>query len=160
MSNGDTIEVKTSKQLPFTAEQVFDAFLDPVSAGEWLFSTPTGLMVKVEISPYVGGHYTIVERRNGEDVAHTGEYTEIDRPRRLTFTFSVTGFSPNQDLVSLDFRQAEGGCHVELTHRILAQFAEFADRTEEGWTKILDGLESSLKRKQNSAKDSVAAAGI
>ena len=81
--------VQVTGQFEASPERVFDAWLNPATAGKWLFATEKGQMVRVEIDPRVGGLYTIVERRDGVDVEHTGEYLEIDRPRRLVFTFRV-----------------------------------------------------------------------
>ena len=66
----------------FSIERVFDAWLDPAKASKFLFTTPTGKMVRVEIDARVGGSFNIT-RRDGEDVEHVGTYVEIDRARRL-----------------------------------------------------------------------------
>ena len=63
-------------------ESIYDALLDPKTASKFLFATPTGTMVRAEIDPRVGGHFTFVERRDGKDVLHTGEYLELVRPLR------------------------------------------------------------------------------
>src|SRR4051794_12447991 len=94
--------VRVTRRLPFPAERVFDAWLDPKLAAQWLFATPTGQMVTAEVDPRVGGHFTFTERRAGEDVLHTGEYLEIDRPRRLVFTFGVPKYSANFDRVTVE----------------------------------------------------------
>src|SRR5436305_1640119 len=70
--------VRVIRRFNASPERIFDAWLDPVQAGKWLFATPSGKMVRVEIDARIGGLFTIVERRDGEDVKHTGEYIEMD----------------------------------------------------------------------------------
>jgi uncharacterized protein YndB with AHSA1/START domain len=135
------ITVKTSRHFDTTAERIFDAWLDPATAGRWLFATPAGQMIRVEIDPRVGGKFTIV-RRDGDDIEHVGEYLEIERPRRLVFTFGVPKFSAEFTRVTVEIVPSPQGCELTLTHEGVLQ--EWAERTQMGWEMILDGLAHNL----------------
>jgi uncharacterized protein YndB with AHSA1/START domain len=136
------VTVRVERHLDAPPERVFDAWLDPQRAGKWLFATPTGQMVRVEIDARVGGRFVFVDRRDGEDIEHTGEYFELDRPRRLAFNFRVPKFSDEPSLIRIDFAPAGTGCELKLTHE--GVFPEYAERTEQGWQEILEGLAKGL----------------
>jgi len=138
----DRVTVRVSRRFEAPAERVFDAWLDRATAGKWLFATPAGEMVAVEIDPRVGGAFTFIDRRDGEDIAHTGHYVELVRPRRLAFDFRVPKFSNEATRISIDIASAAAGCDLSLVHE--GVFPEYASRTEQGWKEILDGLERSL----------------
>ena len=124
-------------------ETVFDAWLDPKVARRFLFATPEGEMVKAEVDPKVGGRFEFVDRRpEMGDVSHVGEYREIDRPRRLAFTFAVPQYDPAETLVTLTFQPVEGGTMVTLSHTDV--LPEWRDRTVQGWTMILEALGQAL----------------
>ncbi len=99
----------------FPIERVFDAWLDPAVAREFLFATPNGTMVRFDIDARVGGLFNIT-RRDGDDVEHIGTYLEIDRPRRIVFTFGVPKFTDHMTRVSLDLKPLPTGCELTLTH--------------------------------------------
>jgi uncharacterized protein YndB with AHSA1/START domain len=134
--------VRVTHRFEASAERVFDAWLDPKTAGRWLFATATGRMVRVEIDARVGGQFVFVDRRDGEDVEHCGEYLEIDRPRRLIFTFGVPKYSSEMTRVRIDIVPRDTGCELTLTHE--GVLLEYADRTQAGWTEILRRLADNL----------------
>lgn len=134
-------QVKVSHRFSASAERVFDAWLDPARVGRWLFATPTGTVVRVELDARVGGRFVIVDRRDGEDVEHTGTYLELERPRRLVFTFGVPKYSPEFDRVTVEIAPLGSGCELTLTHEVTPQWAEGA---RGGWEGILDGLATAL----------------
>ncbi len=135
-------KVCVTRRFNASPERVFDAWLDPDKTGRWLFATPTGKMVRVEIDARVGGTFVFVDRRDGEDVEHTGEYLEIDRPRRLVFTFGVPKYSPLVTRVVIDIVPRDGGCELTLTNENVPP--DYVSRNEEGWTRILDKLAETL----------------
>ncbi len=116
-------------------ESIYDALLDPKTAGKFLFATPTGTMVRAEIDARVGGHYTFVERRDGKDVLHTGEYLELVRPLKMVFTFSVPEYSSETSTVQINLAHLGEGCELKLMNSGVPK--EFAEKTREGWAEIL-----------------------
>jgi uncharacterized protein YndB with AHSA1/START domain len=138
MTDTQTHTVRVTQRFAATAERVYDAFLAPDKAAKFLFATPTGRIVRCDIDPRVGGAFSIVDRRGGEDVAHDGTYVELERPRRIVFTFVVKKYSNEPSTVTIDIRPLPHGCELTLTHDIPAAFAAFEDRTRSGWTAILD----------------------
>lgn len=140
--SGEAMELRVSRSFRATPERVYDAFLDPVVAGQFMFATPAGEMVRVEIDARVGGRYVFVDRRDGQDIEHTGEYLELDRPRKLAFSFSAMGSEP--DRVEITIAPADEGCEVTLRHAMRPEWAEYQERTEQGWATILRGLATAL----------------
>jgi uncharacterized protein YndB with AHSA1/START domain len=143
----DPLVIVVKRRFAAPAERVFDAWLDPTSVGRWLFKTPTGEMKRVELDARVGGMFVIGEQPGDVLAEHFGRYVEIDWPRRLVFLFSISGFRDPEEVVSrvaIDIVNASSGCELTLTHEIDRKWAEYRDRTRDGWTMILDNLNSHL----------------
>lgn len=119
-------------------EKTFDAWLDPAIATKFLFATPDGEMQKVEIDAREGGKFTVIERRNGEDIEHTGIYEKLQRPDRIVFTFKVPKYSSEETRVTLDITPDGNGSQITLLHEGVPP--ENAEKTENGWTQMLNGL--------------------
>ncbi len=117
-------------------------------AARWLFATETGEMVRSEVDARVGGRFTFTDRRNGEDVEHTGEYLEIERPRRLVFTFGVPKYAKHFDRVKVEIAAREDGCELTLSHEMNPEWSEYAKGTQDGWTMIVEGLAAAIGEKR------------
>lgn len=144
MRSDSTIEVRVTRRFAATPERVFDAWLDPVGARRWLFVTPGGEMRRVEMDAREGGEWIVVERREAGDALHQGRYTTIDRPRLLAFTFSTGPDEPASPVTVRIEPRDDDGCDLALTHEMDAKWAEWADRTRQGWQRIVDGLARTL----------------
>jgi uncharacterized protein YndB with AHSA1/START domain len=140
MSTQPTATVRVKHRFTATPERVFDAWLDPALARRFLFATPTGQVVRAEVDPQVGGQYTFTDRRDGEDVVHTGEYLEIDRPRRLVFTFAVPKYSSVVTRVTIEIVPLDSGCELTLTNEGVLK--EYEEGSTQGWSRILATLAS------------------
>ena len=136
-----TKTVQVRRRYSHSPERVFDAWLDPALACQFLFATPTGTMVKVEIDARVGGRFNIVERRDGQDAVHVGVYLEINRPRRLVFSFGDS-VAFDTTTVTVEITPTADGCELVLTHTGVGP--EWTSQTTNGWTGILDTLGSVL----------------
>jgi uncharacterized protein YndB with AHSA1/START domain len=141
--------VRVTRLFEPSAERVFDAWLDPKTAGRWLFATPTGQMVRVEIDARVGGRFIFIDRRDGEDIEHCGEYLDINRPRRLLFSFAVPKYSPESTRVCVEIAPRGTGCDLTLTHE--GVLPEYTNRTQAGWTEILAHMAADLAEAQPTA---------
>ncbi|MBP6546437.1 MAG: SRPBCC domain-containing protein [Phenylobacterium sp.] len=135
--------VTVTRRFSVSPERVFDAFLDPAIAGRFMFATPAGQMVRVEIEPKVGGAYTFVDRRDGEDIEHAGRILELDRPGRLAFEFSVPKYDPRMTTVRLDIMADGTGSLLTLTHEGVDD--AYLEQTGKGWTMILETAAASLE---------------
>jgi uncharacterized protein YndB with AHSA1/START domain len=136
------VALRVVRRFDVSAERVFDAWLDPKKAGRWLFATAGGQMVRVEIDARIGGRFLFVDRRNGEDVEHTGEYLELERPKRLVFNFLVPRYSAISTRVAIDIAPIGSGCEVTLVQEGVPP--EYQAATENGWTTILNMLAMSV----------------
>jgi uncharacterized protein YndB with AHSA1/START domain len=139
MSEGPTSRVVVTQAFAASPERVFDAFLDLKLARRFLFATASGEMISAQIDARVGGQFTFIERRpDMGEVRHVGEYLEIERPRRLVFSFGVPQFDPRMTTVTIEIRRSAAGCELTLTNDGVPP--DYAERNHDGWSRILGGL--------------------
>ena len=138
--------VRVQRRYTHPPERVFDAWLDPALLGRWMFGPAIREeeIVRLSTDPRVGGAFSFVVRRQGVEIDHVGEYLEIDRPRRLAFTWGTADNLPETSRVAIDIVGRDGGCELTLIHEMDAKWADYAARTESGGRKMLDAIEKGL----------------
>jgi len=133
------IQLRLSKSLPASAEEVFDMWLDPESVVRWMRPSEAEI-VYVELHPVVGGNFRFDMRESdGHIVSHSGQYLEIDRPKKLRFTWNSTVLGDRSSTVTVEFFEQADQCLVVLLHELPEDDAIFHDQ-ERGWTLILERL--------------------
>jgi uncharacterized protein YndB with AHSA1/START domain len=144
-------KLRMTRQFTASPERVFDAWINPEVARKWLFASPMDEAYSAEMDPHVGGKWSITARRDGTDYTASGEYLEIDRPRRLAFTFAMLQFSPNSDRIIVEIAPSESGCVLTFTQEgtdIAEELRQLPSGetggSEQGWIWMFQGLEQAL----------------
>jgi uncharacterized protein YndB with AHSA1/START domain len=132
----DEYSVTVRREIAAPAEVLFDAWLDAESLGAWL--RPRGIReTRAETDPRVGGAFRIVMVDDDSSLVHTGTYREIDRPRRLAFTWSSPATRFRDSVVTVTFQPAPNGATVVEVHQVGLPDEEAQTSHHEGWS---DGL--------------------
>jgi uncharacterized protein YndB with AHSA1/START domain len=142
MTVAEAQRLKMTRRFDASPERLFDAWTDPHLADGWLFTGPDSESHSAEMDLRVGGKWKVADRRGGVDYTAIGEYLEIDRPRRLAFTFGMPQFSPAFDRVSIDIAADGKGAVMTLIQEGLPP--EHIAATVEGWGKMFDALSGQL----------------
>ncbi len=142
-------KVIVRREIAAPAKELFDAWLDPASLAVWM--RPGGMpRTTAKVDPKVGGKFEIVMHAASGPIPHTGTYREIDRPRRLVFTWNSPAAQQNDSLVTVEFRQARGATEIVLTHERLPS-KESAGMHTKGWSDILELLEKTFSEEKSTA---------
>ena len=131
------------RTLAAAPEDVFDAWTNPASIRVWM--CPGSIQEAVaELDVRVGGRFRIVMREPGREVVHTGEYLEVDRPRRLAFTWVSAGTRDQVTRVAITLRRiAQRRTELVLEHEALPD-EEARGSHERGWAQIAAKLDRHL----------------
>ncbi|MEU4423588.1 SRPBCC domain-containing protein [Actinoplanes sp. NPDC024001] len=108
-----TLEMRMTRQLPATPEEVFDAYTDAEKQKVWfsILDEEPGI-VEIEVDLRVGGQQTAVWGPDRDTLfRETQTFVEIDRPHRLVT--ESTGSSPDgmtmTTRIEISFEDADGG---------------------------------------------------
>jgi uncharacterized protein YndB with AHSA1/START domain len=123
-------------------EDVFDAYTDPV-AQKSIYQDEPGWVVEAECDLRVGGRWSVAFGPPGrEPYRETNVFKEIDRPRRLVYTSTVTmpdGSSFDTGM-EVTFEERDGRTRMTIVHTGFPT-TELRDGHQEGWPGFLDRLE-------------------
>ena len=147
MTKSETISVTLTQRFSVPAERVFDAWLDPALIARWMFGPAVREeeVLEIKIDARVGGRFSFRVRRSATEIDHVGSYLELERPKRLVFTWGIKGEGEDDiSQVSVDIAPQGHGCLLTLTHEMDAKWAEYADRAREAWAKMVGVLARTI----------------
>jgi uncharacterized protein YndB with AHSA1/START domain len=136
--------ITVHRQMPFSPERVYNAWLNASIAGKWLFATPQGTMVKAETDPRVGGKFTFTELREGTEIEHSGEYLELQFPTRIVFRFGVPKYTNETQRVTVEIVPTAGGCVLTVIQECPAALPWIAKSAASGWKGLSEDLADVL----------------
>jgi uncharacterized protein YndB with AHSA1/START domain len=144
VNGGSTHALSIGRLIRAPITVVYDAWLDARRLEQWLKPAPA-VITRVSIDPTVGGELRVIMRAGAREEIHEGIYRLIDRPNRLSFTWSSAPAGLNT-LVSISFLASDGGrTMILLKHDGLRDHAA-EENHREGWRRILDSLAETLER--------------
>jgi len=135
----DEHSVTVEREIAAPADVLFDAWLDPRSLGSWL--RPAGIReTRAETDPRVGGTFRIVMVDDEASTVHTGTYREIDRPRRLVFTWASPVTQFRDSIVTVTFRPVSDEATLVEIHQVGLPDEDARASHHAGWSDILRQL--------------------
>ncbi|MBI3757959.1 MAG: SRPBCC domain-containing protein [Deltaproteobacteria bacterium] len=130
--------------LSATPQEVFEAWIDPEGVRTWMCPEATTL-AEVRLDVRVGGQFCIVMRGESGDLVHTGEYREIQPPRKLVFTWRSAGTHEKETLVTVELYPRGNKTELVLTHAWLPDETAI-EKHAHGWRSIVEKLAAHLSR--------------
>ena len=146
MTPKTTLRMKRTYEAP--AERVFDAWTSEEVLRRWFHAGNDWETVEASVDLRVGGAVRVVMRDPREEAEYGGggEYTVVEPPTRLAFTWTWDDEPGWRTLVEVEFvEDADGRTTVRFTHDGLRD-EEALRSHEDGWGKCFENLERALRR--------------
>ena len=144
MAAGETLRIERVYAAPAAA--VFDAWTSEDVLRRWHHAGPDWTTSEASVDLRVGGAVRVVMREPDDGAPHGGGgvYTEVDRPRRLAFTWIWDNDQEAREtLIEIDFEESGGETTVRFTHSGLRDLEQVRDH-EDGWSRAFANLERTL----------------
>lgn len=136
---GNEEPIRVERLLPAPVEDVFDALTDAARMSDWF--SPVG-RAEVEADAVVGGRLRVVMIEGDVRLEHDGEFLDVRRPTRLSFTWRSPYTGDQPTLVTIDLSDEGGTTRLVLHHDRLPP-EERASHAG-GWGSILDRLSTAV----------------
>ena len=104
-------------------------------------------VLRIAMDPRVDGAFSFLVRCDGNEINYIGKYLEIDRPRRLVFTWATAPESAEPGIASrvvVEIVSRKKRCDLTLVHELPFHLAGYAARAQEAWTMELNLLDRTL----------------
>jgi uncharacterized protein YndB with AHSA1/START domain len=140
----DSLRIERTFDAP--PHDVFDAWTSVEVMKRWWHAEHSWETPFAEVDLRVGGAIKVTMRNpdDGKEYGGGGEYTLIDRPRRLAFTWAWEGDDESRrQLIEVEFVDQGERTRVVLTNSGLPE--PEVDDYRDGWSKSFDNLAVALR---------------
>jgi uncharacterized protein YndB with AHSA1/START domain len=140
----DPAVLRIERTLNAPAREVFEAWTSAEVLRRWWHAEHAWETPIAEVDARVGGAIRLVMRNpaDGSEYAGSGEYTLLDPPRRLAFTWVWEYERSTRQLVEIELIDHGDRTTVVMTHTGLP--AAETDEYRDGWQKSFDNLDVAL----------------
>jgi uncharacterized protein YndB with AHSA1/START domain len=141
MDRGDTAGriVQIRRRVSATAEEIFDLWTRPDLMVRWMSPFPGAVDCKANCDLRPGGAFSLVMLSEESSREVSGTYVEVERPRKLVFTWMGPLTNNATTLVTVELTPRGDETDLVLTHERLPTSAIIEGHTK-GWGHILDHL--------------------
>ena len=139
--------VRIERTFRFPIQAVFAAWTNVEVLKSWWHAEHSWETPTAELDPRVGGVIRVTMRDPETDTFYggAGEYTAIDPPRRLAFTWTWDDDREQApQMIEVEFLESGDHTIVVLTNRGIPE--QHLDSHRTGWENSFDNLDAALER--------------
>ncbi|MGC1559241.1 MAG: SRPBCC domain-containing protein [Bradyrhizobium sp.] len=137
--------VQIRRRVRASAEEIFDLWTKPDLMVRWMSPSPGAVDCKASCDLRAGGAFSLVMSSEETSREVSGTYVQIDRPRKLVFTWTGPLTNNVNTLVTVELTPRGDETDLVLTHRRLPTQAIVEGHTK-GWGNILDHLADAVSK--------------
>ena len=135
--------VRIRRRVRAPAEQIFDLWTQPDLMIRWMSPFAGAVQCKASCDLRPGGAFSLVMSSGEASREVSGTYVQIDRPRKLVFTWMGPLTNDVNTLVTVELNPSGDETDLLLTHERLPTQAIHGGHTK-GWGIILDHLADAV----------------
>ena len=147
MDRGETAGaiVQVRRRLRARAEQIFDLWTKPDLMVRWMSPFPGAVDCQASCDLRPGGAFSLVMLSGESRREVSGAYVQVDRPRKLVFTWIGPLTNNVNTLVTVELNPRGDETDLVVTHERLPTQAIHEGHTK-GWGNILDHLADAVSK--------------
>jgi len=147
--------IKLQLRRSFTAglEAVFDAWLIPFKAGDWMFGPKNSMqeVIILENKPLPGGNFHFEVSRDSQKMTLVGDYLEIRRPQKLICRIGSDAASAGLTTLTMELNEEHGKTRMKLEFLLDSSLANQVEVLRAQWTMRCKALGELVERSRNQA---------
>ena len=142
-TTGPILQIR--RRVRASAEEIFDLWTRPDLMVRWMSPFPGTVDCKASCDLRPGGAFSLVMSSVGSSREVSGTYVQVDRPRKLVFTWVGPLTNNVNTLVTVELNPRGDETDLVLTHERLPTLAIREGHTK-GWGNILDHLADAVSK--------------